>query len=65
MASKVETQVPEVTEEHVLERLKELVEYGFGRLDVVVRNSSISSVGLTKTLVSTGSHMSGGNQHRT
>ena len=60
----IATQVPQLTDTDVLETLKELTEYGFGRLEVVVRENGISSVSWTKSKVSKGSHMGGENQHR-
>ncbi len=44
----------EVSEEEILERLREVIRHGYGRLEVVVRDHQISSLQWQKTLVKGG-----------
>lgn len=46
-----DTQVPEITDQDVLDRVNEVVAYGYGRIEIVVRDHKISTVNETKSLV--------------
>jgi hypothetical protein len=43
-----------VEEKDVLQRLREVVRFGYGRLEVVVRNGEITTVNATTTVVAVG-----------
>lgn len=48
------SQVPDITDEHVLDKLGELKRYGFGEMNVKVRDGLIISVNKTESLVRSG-----------
>lgn len=45
------TVTDEITEDDVLEKLRELLTYGFGKLEVLVRDREISTVNWQKSMV--------------
>ena len=45
------TVTDEITEDDVLEKIRELMAHGFGRLEVVVRNREISTLNWGKSMV--------------
>lgn len=49
-----DTQVAEIELDDVLERVKAVIRYGYGRIEVVVRGGKISTVNTTESLVRTG-----------
>jgi hypothetical protein len=46
-----ETQVPEISDQDVLDKVKEVVAYGYGRIEIIVREGRISTVNKTESLV--------------
>ncbi len=49
------TQVPEISDQDVLDKVNELVAYGYGKLEIVVRDGKISTINKTESLVRTNS----------
>ena len=45
------TVTEEITEDDVLEKIRELLTYGFGKLEVVVRDREISTLNWGKSMV--------------
>lgn len=48
------SQVPDITGQDVLDKVEELKRYGFGRIEVIVRDGQITGVNKTESLVKKG-----------
>lgn len=54
LQQKTNSQVPEISGQDVLDKVEELRRYGFGRLEVIVRDGQITGVNKTESLVKKG-----------